>query len=104
MLPVSCEYYDYYHFEHHFCENVKFGTTKYGRDSREEALSKKRKRRKSWKWGKNLQKETGVSFVRKLEEFFEKISGNLGKSFKNCEENFKIFKFMRKCAEVSKKI
>ncbi len=33
-LLVSCEYYDYCHFEHQFFENVKFGATKNCRDSR----------------------------------------------------------------------
>ncbi len=33
-LLLSCEYYNYYHFEHLFRENVEFGATKNSRDSR----------------------------------------------------------------------
>ncbi len=33
-LLVSCEYYNYCHLKHHFCENVESGATKNSRDSR----------------------------------------------------------------------
>ncbi len=39
----------------------------------------------------NLRKKW-FRFIKKFEEVFEKISGNLGKSFRICEE------FMRNCA------
>ncbi len=57
----------------------------------EEALSKKRKQRKSWKLGRKFKKKWRKC-IRKFDEVFEKILGNLGKILRNSEENFKNFK------------
>ncbi len=45
-------------------------------------------------------------FTRKFEEIFEKILGNLRKSLRNCEENFKNFKeiYEKICGRFKKKI
>ncbi len=51
-LAVSCEYYDYCHFEHNFCEIVKFGTTKNSRDLRKSIIEEEETKKILVTWKK----------------------------------------------------
>ncbi len=57
-LLVSCKYYDYCHFEHHFRENAKFGATTNSKNSK----------------GSIIEEEEMKKILKTYEKIFKKVA------------------------------